>query len=248
FEVFGRSAVRFSLAARGYDGSADDPSMIPPRIEADGLDLRDWKNRVNPTLNGQAVKLETNEQSRCFAIAPDGQSLVLGTDWNLRRLARSGKEIWKRPAPATVWGVNISGDGRWAVAAYGDGTIRWHRLSDGRELLAFFPHVDRRRWVLWTPSGYYDASPGAEDLIGWHLNRGKDSTADFFPVSRFRGQFNRPDAVARVFETLDEGEALRMANAQSGRRETTQPARLENVLPPVVQILSPGDGSGVSTG
>src|SRR5262249_38421445 len=34
FEVFGRSAVRFSLAARGYDGSADDPSMIPPRIEA----------------------------------------------------------------------------------------------------------------------------------------------------------------------------------------------------------------------
>ena len=61
-----------------------------------------------------------------------------------------------------------------AVAAYADGTIRWHRLSDGKELLAFFPHKDKKRWVLWTPSGYYDASPGGEELIGWHVSNGKD--------------------------------------------------------------------------
>jgi hypothetical protein len=26
--------------------------------------------------------------------------------------------------------------------------------------------------VAWTPGSYYAASPGGEDLIGWHVNRG----------------------------------------------------------------------------
>ncbi len=38
-----------------------------------------------------------------------------------------------------VWAVNLSADGRFVVAGYGDGTIRWHRFRDGREVLALFP-------------------------------------------------------------------------------------------------------------
>ena len=53
-------------------------------------------------------------------------------------------------------------------------------------MLAFFVDVEKKRWILWTPNGYYDAAPGAEDLIGWHVNRGPDKAADFFPLSRFR--------------------------------------------------------------
>ena len=63
-----------------------------------------------------------------------------------------------------VWAVNITGDGRLVVAAYGDGTIRWHRLEDGVELLAFMPHRNQHDWVAWTPEGIYDAihpGPGA---------------------------------------------------------------------------------------
>lgn len=55
--------------------------------------------------------------------------------------------------------MNVTPDGRLVVAAYDDGTIRWHRMSDGQELLAAFVHKDDRRWVAWTPSGYYMASP-----------------------------------------------------------------------------------------
>ena len=101
--------------------------------------------------------------------------------------------------------MNVTGDGRLVVAAYGDGTIRWHRMSDGQELLAVFVHKDDRRWVAWTPSGYYMASPGGEDLIGWHVNRGWDQAADFFPASRFRERFSRPDVVQKILDTLDEG-------------------------------------------
>jgi hypothetical protein len=66
-------------------------------------------------------------------------------------------------------------------------------LRDGKELLAFFPHADRKGWVLWTSTGYYGASPGAEELIGWHVNRGRDAAAGFFPAARFRTTFFRPE-------------------------------------------------------
>ena len=88
------------------------------------------------------------------------------------------------------------------------------------------------------PSGNYDASPGGEDLIGWHVNNGREKAADFFPASRFRSSFYRPDVIDRVVATLDEGEAVRLANEESGRKEVAV-ASVRDKLPPVVTILSP---------
>jgi WD40 repeat protein len=240
--VFGR----FDFAEHRYGVSTGDTGLLPPRVTAEGIEVKDWISSIKPTINGQALGLSDNERSRSLAFAPDGQSFVLGTEWFLRRFDRVGRELWRIEAPGTVWAVNISADGRWAVAAYADGTIRWHRLSDGNQLVALFPHADHKRWVAWTPSGYYDASPGAEELIGWHLNRGMETAADFFPISRFRGQLYRPDVVARIFDTLDEGEALRRANMDAGRPDDAQPIQLRNILPPIIEILSPKDGTVVS--
>ena len=69
-----------------------------------------------------------------------------------------------------------------------------------QELLALFVEPQSRKWVAWTPTGYYMASAGGEDLIGWHVNRGWTQEADFFPASRFRAEFNRPDIVQLVLE------------------------------------------------
>ena len=41
--------------------------------------------------------------------------------------------------PGAVWAVNVSGDGRLVVAAYGDGTIRWHRLERRRGAARLLP-------------------------------------------------------------------------------------------------------------
>ena len=67
-------------------------------------------------------------------------------------------------APSVAWAVNISSDGRLAVAGFGDGTLRWFRLQDGAELLALFPHPDGR-WVAWTPQGFYRASAGGYGFL-----------------------------------------------------------------------------------
>src|SRR5205085_11683433 len=122
--------------------------------------------------NRDALQLDTYERSRSLAIDPDKRRFVLGTEWYLRAYDDQGKLLWRREAPSMVWAVNITGDGRMVVAAYGDGTIRWHRMSDGVELLALMPLVNKQDWVAWTPEGIYSATPGAFGVLQWQVNHG----------------------------------------------------------------------------
>lgn len=230
--------ARFSIADRFLtEDPATDGSLEAPRTRARGLRVKDWDRGGSPSLDGKKLELDKRERSWSLAIAPDEESFVLGTDWSLRRFDRSGGELWRVQAPGTTRAVNVTGDGRTVAAAHGDGTIRWYRLEDGKELLALFPHGDRKRWVLWTPSGYYDTSVGAENIVGWHKNNGADAAADFFPVSRFRSVFYRPDVTAVALRALDEDKALQVAQKETGR--TTVRVDVGRMLPPVVTVVDP---------
>ena len=245
YERLGKSPARFSVTERSLKTyPALETGLWPPVTQASGLDITDWKDTTNPKLNGKPLKFWLDDFSRSLAISPDKNSFLLGSKFFLYLFDRGGNEIWKIRTPGECFAVNISPDGRFALAALGDGTVRWYRMKDGKELLAFFPHADKKRWVLWTPSGYYDASPGAEELIGWHVNNGSDQAADFFSISRFRRDYYRPDVVAKIFEKLDEAEAIRIANIELGKR--SKEVSVAKILPPVVSILSPKDGSEVS--
>ena len=246
YELWGKTPARFSILDRLLGSPEPDrtPKAVKPPITR-GLRVTDWSHSYYPKLNGVRIDLDDHETSHCLAISPDAKSFLLGTSWNLCLFDGEGEQVWSVPSHGETWAVNISGDGRVAVAAFGDGTIRWYRMKDGKEILALFPHGDRKRWVLWTPSGYYDASAGADELIGWHINNGKAKAADFFPISRFRSDYNRSDVVAKVLETLDEGGAVKLANEEAGRR--TRKRVIKESLPPVVTILTPKDGAEIRT-
>jgi len=245
FERGGRSTAIFAVNERQL---SDSSSILWKRLKADfafqapitrGLQITDWQTSLTPKLNGRPLQLK-QEVAKCVAVKPDLTGFLLGTTNALWHFDPAGKELWRIRTPGVVWGVNTNGSV--AVAALGDGTIRWFRLADGGEILALFPHPDRKRWILWTPTGYYDASPGGEDFIGWQVNNGTDRAADFFPASRFRDAYFRPDVIDRVLATTDEDQAVRLANADSGRR---QAASVREKLPPVITILSPADGTEV---
>ena len=106
-----------------------------------------------------------------------------GTSWHLRAFTSNGDALWDFEAPEAVFAINVSGDQHLVVAAYGDGTIRWHHPADGRELLALQVLPDKKNWVLWTPEGFYAATPGAHGVLRWLVNRGPDKAADTVPVS-----------------------------------------------------------------
>ncbi|MGZ3590194.1 MAG: caspase family protein, partial [Thermodesulfobacteriota bacterium] len=245
YERFGKSPSQFSVIGRSLETDPlTDRGLFPPVTQASGLDITDWKNTASPKLNGKPLKLWRNDFSRSLAISPEKDSFLIGSRWYLYLFDTGGSEIWRVRVPGEAFAVNISPDGRFALAALGDGTVRWYRMKDGKEVLAFFPHSDKKRWVLWTPSGYYDASPGAEEFIGWHVNNGSEEAANFFPISRFRRDYYRPDVVAKALETLDEAEAIKLANKESGKKAQEVP--VAKMLPPVVSILSPKDGSETS--
>ncbi len=245
YQQFGKSSAAFDLETRTLVSNGTGSVLRAPVLPDSQLNITEWDDSTSPKLNGVPLKLDQYEASLSLAVAPNASWFSLGAQWHLYAFNRDGSQKWKVAAPGDVMGVNISGDGSVVAAAYGDGTIRWHRSSDGRELLALYPHPDRKRWVLWTPGGYYDASPGAEELIGWHVNNGADQAADFFPASRFRDRFYRPDIIARVLTALDESEAVRLANQGSDRKRQESP--VQDILPPVVTIVSPIEGALVSS-
>jgi WD40 repeat protein len=211
-----------------------------------GIEISNWQSSTNPYLNDKPLTfLGTSEKSRSLSVSPSGEHLLFGADFYIYNLDAKGLVQWKKPVSGTAWAVNCSADEKVLIAALADGTIRWYRLTDGKELLALFVHADRKRWVLWSPTGYYACSPGGQELIGWHLNNGPDQAGDFFPASRFEAQFYRPDMLSLLLETLDEDEALAQANR--ARNIRTVKTDFQDLLPPVINILSPADGHGIDS-
>jgi len=244
---YGGTPFVFDVPARALKAEASqDPAFLE---RARGLAVTDWLNTEAPKVNGRTLDfLEDFEWSRSVAVAHDGTFAAIGGDWNLYLVNPDGSLRWQARTPGAAWTINVSGDGRLVGAAYADGTIRWYDAEDGSELLALYVHADGQRWVLWTPSGYYDAAPGGEDLIGWHVNRGLETEPVFFSASLFRDRFYRPDVVQAILETRDEAAAVALADAH--RAETPAPGAvpegtplLQDSLPPVVRIDSPARGA-----
>jgi putative peptidoglycan binding protein/WD40 domain-containing protein len=245
--------VRFGLGDRAEDPVVFDLARATlasaPDAVADfhapivtGLPVQNWKNNYQPTFAGKPIAFEQYETSRSLAIRPDHAGFVLGTEYLLRAYDENGHERWEQAGPSIAWGVNFSADGRTIVVSYGDGTLRWVRWSDGKELLALFVNRKTRAWAAWTPSGYYMSSPGGEDLIGWHVNRGWSQLADFFPAKQFADKYARADVVQRVLDTLDETQAVQIANLSNPERKVTVATIIES-LPPLLSILAPSDKS-----
>jgi WD40 repeat protein len=241
YKYSGKSPASFSINKRLLTLNPPTQSQLkPPRTKASGLNITGWEDTPYPKLNGKVLALKPDEMSRSLAITNDGQHFLLGTEWYLRFFDKQGELQWKIPIPGSAWGVNIAANGKVAIAAFGDGTLRWYRLQDGKELLALFPHADGKRWIIWTPQGYYAASSGGEALIGWHLNNGTKQAADFFSTARFRDNYYRPDMVAKVLDTLNPEQALHLANKEAGF-SSQQQQLIQQQLPPVVTLLSPQD-------
>jgi WD40 repeat protein len=209
YEVWGKAPARFDLArlALTLDPPADGQTRPPEQAT---LKVEGWEDTYRPTLDGAPLALESYENSRSLAIAPDGRRFVLGTEWSLRAFAADGTPRWTQPAPAIVRATNITADGRLVVAACADGTLRWHRLDDGREVLALFPLADRRNWVAWTPEGIYAATPGAHGVLRWHVNRGGDAPAEAILVAEIPETY-RPEAIRLMLQTLDTPRAIGLA-------------------------------------
>jgi len=247
FRAVGRSAqgptarlVRFDLAQRRLllPGAAA-PGGLAPR--SSGLPIAGWYDTTSPTLAGKPLKLEPYERSLSLAISASGSSFALGSDWTVRVFEADGTQRWRTSTPSIAWLVNLSADGRFVLAALGNGTIRWYRTRAegsgpaGSEALALFVHPDLKRWILWTPEGFYDASPGGAELFGYHLNNGRHQPGTFISSAQLQQKFFRPDLIARRLDgTPDDEAAIAAAVAEVGDVRTSLSTAS---LPPTIRLI-----------
>jgi WD40 repeat protein len=229
----------FDLLGGGDQSVTAAPSaaLSPPRVTASGVQVLNWKDQYAPTINGKVpASLDDYEMARSYAIAPDGRSVLLGTEWAIRRLDLDANELWSRNLSAVAWSVNISGNGEVAVAALSDGTVRWYRMRDGREIVAYFPHANGRDWMAWVPDGYYTSSVYGDNYVGWHLNRGKDLAPDFYRAVQFDRILYRPDVVAASVRAVMA--AQQAAAVPPASDATFTIGQLRGIAPPRLRLVA----------
>jgi WD40 repeat protein len=210
---FDMSSLKLSTAP------PDDPLTFAPNHE--GMTIDGWRNGTNPTLAGRALPLEQYDMGRSLVIAPDAKRFFLGSNFALTAFDDTGTSKWRWESRNEIYAVNASGDGRIVVSADGDGAIRWHRADDGRELLTLqvLPNKNEPAkwdWVLWTPEGFYEATPGAEDALKWVTNHGPDSAATTLPVSAI-AKLHRRNALPHVLDKLETAHALGVDDISQAR-------------------------------
>ncbi len=241
----------FDLITRRFDDPDVTSALASVKSSISAAIVSDWENNLRPKIGGTPVKLDTTEVARTAVVLPRAGGVVIGTSRALRRFNLHGEPIWSVRLSTEVRTTAVSTDGNVMVMGMADGTIRWRRTSDGAMLMSFFSTGDRK-WVLWTESGYFDVSAGAEDLIGWLVNRHDGDQADFFAISRFRDRYYRPDVIDQVLVNMDAGRALEAANDLRRKAALTlaEPVRsrveqfisiapLTQSLPPIVTLVSP---------
>ncbi len=119
------------------------------------------------------------------------------------------------------------------------------KLKDGYDfsepILSVYLGEDNS-WIIWNPQGYYDCSPGADQLIGWHINRGPDKSANYYEVQQFRKQLYRPDVINYLLEGKSLKASVALAdqdNLREGEFDFRSPSDLAAHHPPVVEFVSP---------
>lgn len=86
-------------------------------------------------------------------------------------------------------------------------------------------------WVVFSRSGYYNASARGDQHFGYHINRGPGREALFLPSDRFRALFYRRDFIRAIVQHGSEGRA-RAQGVDIAAVDVTE------VLPPIVEFAS----------
>jgi WD40 repeat protein len=184
----------FDLDKRLVTMGALPSDLIGPKVPRG-----DYINTDVPSINGNRIKLNRDEISRTAAMLRLSDDFVIGTSTSLRRHSDNGALRWRIRIATEIRAVNVSADDKYIVSANADGTISWYRSEDGVLLMSVLPRTDGT-WVIWTPTGQFDASAGADRQVGWSVNRAPGGAADFYSLNRFREQFSRPSYIDNALD------------------------------------------------
>jgi WD40 repeat protein len=162
-----------------------------------------------PLFNGKPISLSPADKSCAYSIRRDEKGFFLGTNERLISFDQNGRNVLSvKIGYGGVRDLVNNSDDTVIAVAFTDGTIRWYRTSDFKELLALFPSADGKKWAAWTPMGFYMCGDDSADMIGWQVNQGADKEGLFFPASVFSEHLNRPDIIREILSKHETDEEV----------------------------------------
>ena len=125
-----------------------------------------------------------------FTFTPDGKTVISGGGHGflppmICRDARSASSSATRatsgPLPSPLTGAGFS-------SGSDDQTVRLWNMATHENVASLF-YGKNGEWVLWTPQGYYAASPAGDAHVGWHVNEGEGKLARFVSAAQLKRHF-----------------------------------------------------------
>lgn len=170
---------------------------------------------VSITKDGLADK--SGLKVRDFVLSINGEKF--NSDIDLDMLL-AGKKLFnfkvRRGEDTLVIKMNKTGD----LFGYSRRAV----TSQKRLLCTLFAHPNNKDWILYSPQGYFDCTPGAEKYAGWHINQGENKEAKFYPLDQFYEEFYIPNLGAKLLAGEEISSNVKISNLK---------------FPPKVKITSP---------
>jgi len=131
--------------------------------------------------------------------------------------------------------IAVSAEGGTAASGVFEAGVKLWDIATGKELARVIA-VDERDWLVITPDGLFDGSPGAWSLVMWRFGT---NTFDVLPVEAFFNEFFHPGLLADLLE------GRRPAASRDIAVRDRRQAQLRISMPGGI-ATSPSDGGAIT--
>jgi WD40 repeat protein/uncharacterized caspase-like protein len=191
--------------------------------------------RLWDTASGRELRTLTGHTAATLAMAfsPDGRLLASGGDDAVVKLwdTATGREIATLNGHALgVKALAFSDDGKLLVSGSDDGSARLWDVQSGETLATLVTLNGGADWLVVTPDGLFDGTPGAWGQILWRFN--PDNIFDVAPVEIFFNDFFYPGLLADI--------------ASGNRPQAERDVVLKDRRQPILNLTRADDAAGRS--